>query len=206
MSLLLIIFYNFSNLNFNTKSFGNVYALEPNDHDDYGISSDFDINYQFDPDEYLEDEDTIPYQNNHNNINNNEITHPFESEINENEELTVPPPYHENPNIYEKINDDNEYFTDSFDTKGRDTNTNTNTNINTNTNNNFNIAAVGDWDCNGEAKDTVDNILDQNPELVLALGDFSYNGKAKCWLKLIQPIADKTKIVIGNHEVDSSKT
>ena len=49
MSLLLIIFYNFSNLNFNTKSFRNVYALEPNYHDDYGISSDFDINYQLIP-------------------------------------------------------------------------------------------------------------------------------------------------------------
>ena len=69
----------------------------------------------------------------------------------------------------------------------------------------FNIVAVGDWDCTGETEDTVDNILNQDPELVLALGDLSYNGKAKCWLKLIEPIADKTKIVIGNHEVDSSK-
>ena len=40
---------------------------------------------------------------------------------------------------------------------------------------------------------------------MLALGDFAYNGKAKRWLKLIEPFAEKTKIVIGNHEVDSSK-
>ena len=69
----------------------------------------------------------------------------------------------------------------------------------------FNIVAVGDWDCTSETEDTVDNIIKQDPEFVLALGDLSYNGKAKCWLKLIEPIADKTKIVIGNHEVDSSK-
>jgi len=69
----------------------------------------------------------------------------------------------------------------------------------------FNFVAVGDWDCTGKTKDTVENIIEQDPELVLALGDLSYNGKAKCWLDLIEPIADKTKIVIGNHEVDSSK-
>ena len=69
----------------------------------------------------------------------------------------------------------------------------------------FNIVAVGDWDCTSETEDTVDNIIKQDPEFVLALGDFSYNGKAKCWLELIEPIAEKTKIVIGNHEVDSSK-
>ena len=69
----------------------------------------------------------------------------------------------------------------------------------------FNFVAVGDWDCTGETEDTVENIIDQDPELVLALGDLSYNGKAKCWLDLIKPIADKTKIVIGNHEADSSK-
>ena len=50
-----------------------------------------------------------------------------------------------------------------------------------------------------------DNIIKQDPEFVLALGDLSYNGKSECWLKLIEPIAEKTKIVIGNHEVDSSK-
>ena len=64
----------------------------------------------------------------------------------------------------------------------------------------FNFVAVGDWDCTGETEDTVDNIVDQEPELVLALGDFSYNGDADCWFDLIEPIADKTKIVMGNHE------
>ena len=69
----------------------------------------------------------------------------------------------------------------------------------------FNFVAVGDWDCTGETEDTVKNIINQDPELVLALGDFSYSGDADCWFDLIEPIADKTKIVIGNHEVDSDK-
>ena len=64
----------------------------------------------------------------------------------------------------------------------------------------FNIVAVGDWDCTGETEDTVDNIIEQDPELVLALGDFSYGGDADCWFELIEPIADKTKIAMGNHE------
>ena len=33
----------------------------------------------------------------------------------------------------------------------------------------------------------------------------SYDNGAKCWLKIIKPIAEKTKIAIGNHEVESSK-
>jgi hypothetical protein len=51
----------------------------------------------------------------------------------------------------------------------------------------------------------VKNIIAQDPELVLALGDLSYDGGAKCWLKLIKPIAEKTKIALGNHEVENSK-
>jgi hypothetical protein len=69
----------------------------------------------------------------------------------------------------------------------------------------FNFIAVGDWACTDETKDTLKNIITQDPELVLALGDLSYNGKAKCWLELIKPLSNKTKIVIGNHEAESSK-
>ncbi len=69
----------------------------------------------------------------------------------------------------------------------------------------FNFAAAGDWACTSKAKDTVKNIIDQDPELVLALGDLSYDSSAKCWLKIIKPIEEKTKIAIGNHEAESSK-
>ena len=74
-----------------------------------------------------------------------------------------------------------------------------------NTNSSFNFVAAGDWACTSKTKNTVENIIDQDPELVLALGDLSYDSSAKCWLKIIKPIAEKTKIVIGNHEVESSK-
>ena len=69
----------------------------------------------------------------------------------------------------------------------------------------FNFAAAGDWACTSKAKDTVKNIIDHDPELVLALGDLSYDSGAKCWLEIIKPIKEKTKIVFGNHEADSSK-
>jgi hypothetical protein len=69
----------------------------------------------------------------------------------------------------------------------------------------FNFAAAGDWACTSKTKDTLKNIIAQNPELVLALGDLSYDNGAKCWLKIIKPVAEKTKIAIGNHEVESSK-
>ena len=69
----------------------------------------------------------------------------------------------------------------------------------------FNFAAAGDWACTSNTKGTVKNIIAQNPELVLALGDLSYDSGAKCWFKIIKPIAEKTKIAIGNHETESSK-
>ena len=69
----------------------------------------------------------------------------------------------------------------------------------------FNFAAVGDWDCTPDTINTVKNIMKHDPEIVLALGDLSYSKSAQCWLDIINPVADKTKIVIGNHETDSTK-
>ena len=68
----------------------------------------------------------------------------------------------------------------------------------------FNFAAVGDWGCTPNTINTVNNILDKNPELILALGDFSYHLTANCWLKVIQPLDEIMKIVIGNHDNESS--
>jgi hypothetical protein len=64
----------------------------------------------------------------------------------------------------------------------------------------FNFAAVGDWGCTENADDTLENIIDYNPEFVLGLGDYSYTTTADCWLDIIEPINDKMKIAIGNHE------
>ena len=53
----------------------------------------------------------------------------------------------------------------------------------------FNFAAAGDWGCTSHTTDTVNNILDKSPELVLALGDYSYReDPVDCWLEIIQPI------------------
>jgi hypothetical protein len=64
----------------------------------------------------------------------------------------------------------------------------------------FNFIAVGDWGCTSNTKKTVTNIVDKNPELVLGLGDYSYKPTADCWLKMVDPIDDKMKIAIGNHD------
>lgn len=67
------------------------------------------------------------------------------------------------------------------------------------------IAAAGDWGCRPETSKTVGNMLAKNPSLVLALGDYSYEDSADCWLDLIEPLRNKTKIAIGNHDVTPLK-
>jgi hypothetical protein len=69
---------------------------------------------------------------------------------------------------------------------------------------NFNFAAAGDWGCTSNTIDTVQNIIDLDPEFVLALGDLSYDSSAQCWLEIVSPIANKTMITIGNHDTDST--
>ena len=64
----------------------------------------------------------------------------------------------------------------------------------------FNFAAVGDWGCNSNTHDTVNNILSKKPQLVLGLGDYSYSSTADCWIQMVEPIEDKIKIAIGNHD------
>ncbi|HEX7207029.1 MAG TPA: metallophosphoesterase [Nitrososphaeraceae archaeon] len=71
---------------------------------------------------------------------------------------------------------------------------------------NFNFAAAGDWGCTSHTTDTVNNILDKNPELVLGLGDYAYYGRnANCWFDDIRPIDNIMKIAIGNHDVKGTK-
>jgi predicted phosphodiesterase len=68
----------------------------------------------------------------------------------------------------------------------------------------FNVAAAGDWGCNDNTKKTVSNIINKNPERVLGLGDYSYKSTADCWLAIVDPIDEKIKITIGNHDDISS--
>ena len=69
----------------------------------------------------------------------------------------------------------------------------------------FNIDAVGDWGCNSDTDSTVTNIKGKSPEVVLALGDYSYDDTATCWLNAISDIKSKTHIAIGNHENDADE-
>lgn len=69
----------------------------------------------------------------------------------------------------------------------------------------FNFAAVGDWGCTSDTDDTVDNIKDKNPEMVLGLGDFSYKDSARCWLEKIGPLDRIMKITIGNEDLGSNR-
>ncbi len=190
LSLILFVFCILDNLDLNSKPFENTYANETID-DNVEVSREIDWDYIFDPNKYLDEDTTTTLQHKDNN-RSVMIKQSSEGEINDN---NISKLSHGYINTSKKINDEN--FTQALDATVIDTQTNTNTN--------FNVVAVGDWDCTSETKDTIDNIIEKDPELVLALGDFSYNGKAKCWLDLIEPIANKTKIVMGNHEVESSK-
>lgn len=65
------------------------------------------------------------------------------------------------------------------------------------------IIAVGDWGCTENTRDTVANIKNSSPDLVLALGDYSYSTTPTCWLDIVKPIISITKINIGNHDDQS---
>ena len=67
-------------------------------------------------------------------------------------------------------------------------------------NTDFNFAAVGDWGCTADTSTTVKDIQNKDPELVLALGDLSYENTGNCWLDETSSINNKLKIVMGNHD------
>jgi len=66
------------------------------------------------------------------------------------------------------------------------------------------VTAAGDWGCTANTRQSVINTKAQNPNLVIALGDYSYADTANCWFDAISPIHSITMINIGNHEVTST--
>ena len=66
---------------------------------------------------------------------------------------------------------------------------------------NIKIISAGDWGCNEQSALTILEINNQNPDMVISLGDMSYKDKGDCFYQLISPILNKTKIVIGNHDI-----
>lgn len=70
--------------------------------------------------------------------------------------------------------------------------------------NDFNFMAAGDWGCNNEARDTAINMLETDPEIVLGLGDYSYEKNMKCWEAVTKGIdPQKLQVSFGNHEFES---
>ena len=69
----------------------------------------------------------------------------------------------------------------------------------------FNFVAAGDFGCGNESIRTVNGMVNKNPELVLALGDLSYQRSPNCWLNIISPIdsSKKVKISFGNHDMSN---
>jgi predicted MPP superfamily phosphohydrolase len=69
----------------------------------------------------------------------------------------------------------------------------------------FNFATAGDFGCNDEARRTVNGMVEKNPELVIALGDLSYQQSPKCWLNIISPLDNngKVKISFGDHDMSN---
>ena len=69
----------------------------------------------------------------------------------------------------------------------------------------FNLAAVGDFGCSSNAEKTVENIQKNEPELVLPLGDLSYQKSANCWFDLMSPLKNKIFTTLGYHDVNDGQ-
>ena len=70
----------------------------------------------------------------------------------------------------------------------------------------FNFAAVGDFGCSKNTDKTINNIEDKKPELVLPLGDLSYQTTADCWFDTMSPLKGKIMITLGFHDVNDGKS
>ena len=69
--------------------------------------------------------------------------------------------------------------------------------------NDINFIAAGDWSCNKETQKTIEKITKLEPELVVGLGDYTYKEVSpQCWFDISEPIDDRIKIAIGNHDLD----
>lgn len=70
----------------------------------------------------------------------------------------------------------------------------------------FNFATVGDFGCSKNAKKTISNIEEKKPELVLPLGDLSYQSTADCWFDAMSPVKGKIMVTLGFHDVNDGKS
>jgi Calcineurin-like phosphoesterase len=54
--------------------------------------------------------------------------------------------------------------------------------------------------CDKRAQSTAKDMQNKTPDLIIALGDLSYQKHASCWLKIMSPLLNRTVIAIGDHE------
>ena len=55
----------------------------------------------------------------------------------------------------------------------------------------YDLVFVGDWGCTEETEKTVENIPKRDPNVIIALGDYSYSNPRKCCIYKIKPIESK---------------
>jgi predicted phosphodiesterase len=71
----------------------------------------------------------------------------------------------------------------------------------------FNVAAVGDISCNENGKQTILSIANSHPNLIILLGDLSYDDSLSCFFDQTQVLENngpfQIMITIGNHDVNS---
>jgi hypothetical protein len=68
-----------------------------------------------------------------------------------------------------------------------------------------NIVVAGDFYCNDQTEDTIENIISINPELIITTGDHVKDERsAECWIEMSEEIKDRMKIAIGNHDIEFS--
>ena len=83
---------------------------------------------------------------------------------------------------------------------------NDNGNDNGNDDNSFNFAAAGDFGCSKNTQNTVANMENKDPELVLGLGDLSYHSTADCWFDTMSPLKGKMMITLGYHDIKDGES
>ena len=71
----------------------------------------------------------------------------------------------------------------------------------------FNFVAAGDFGCGKNANRTITNMLLREPEVVIGLGDLSYQKTADCWFHVVSPLDTdgRLKIAIGDNEMFPAK-
>lgn len=67
----------------------------------------------------------------------------------------------------------------------------------------FNFVTAGDFGCGDEPNRTIEGMAKKDPEIVIALGDLSYDKSAACWLYSIIPLdtTGRVKITFGDHDL-----